>query len=366
MKRIYNFNAGPAALPTEVLEQAQKELLDWHNLGMSVMEISHRSKEFIALAAEAEQDLRDLLNVPKNYKVLFLQGGARLQFAMVPMNLLHGKNKVDYFSTGEWSKFAIKEAQKYAQVNLVADAATNNYKTIPAKNTWQLSADAAYVHFTSNETVNGLQFQTEPETGSIPLVADMSSDILSRPIDIAKYGLIYAGAQKNIGPAGLTLVIVREDLIGKPLPFTPIMMDYKAHADNDSMYNTPPTFAWYLAGLVFKWLKQQGGVAQIAKINQRKAQKLYQFIDESDFYKNDIDPNYRSQMNVVFTLPNKDMDEEFLKQAKAAGLTGLKGHKLVGGMRASIYNAVSEKAVDALINFMAEFAKQYSKMKTSV
>lgn len=358
VKRIFNFNAGPAGLPTEVLEQAREELLDWQGLGMSVMEISHRSKQFIALAAEAEADLRALMNIPSNYKVLFLQGGARLQFAMVPMNLLRGKQTADYFNTGEWSKLAIKEARRYADVSIVASAEASHFTSIPAQSTWQLNPNAAYVHFTSNETVNGVEFFQEPAVGQVPLVADMSSDILSRPIDVSKYGLIYAGAQKNIGPAGLTLVIVREDLLGSALPFAPIMMDYKTHADNDSMYNTPPTFAWYLAGLVFKWLQRQGGIAAIEKINQRKAEKLYQYIDSSGFYSNPVDPNYRSRMNVIFHLANEELNEPFLKAANSAGMAGLKGHKLLGGMRASIYNAVSESAVAALIDFMKDFAKK--------
>lgn len=358
VKRIFNFNAGPAGLPAEVLEQARDELLDWHGLGMSVMEISHRSKQFIALAAEAEADLRSLMNIPANYKVLFLQGGARLQFAMVPMNLLRGKNTADYFNTGEWSKLAIREAKRYAEINIVTSSEASHFTTIPAPSTWQLNPNAAYVHFTSNETVNGVEFFQEPEVGKVPLVVDMSSDILSRPIDVTKYGLIYAGAQKNVGPAGLTIVIVREDLMGSPLPFTPVMMDYKIHADNDSMYNTPPTFAWYLAGLVFKWLQRQGGIAAIAKINQRKAEKLYHYIDNSGFYSNPVDPNYRSRMNVIFHLPKEELNEPFLKEANSAGMAGLKGHKLLGGMRASIYNAVSERAVDALIDFMQDFAKR--------
>lgn len=357
--RIYNFNAGPSALPTEVLEQARDELLDWHGTGMSIMEMSHRGKHFMEVAAEAEKDLRELMHIPANYKVLFLQGGARLQFAMIPMNLLRGKNTADYIDTGVWSKLAIKEAQKFCDVNVVASSEAEGYKTIPEENTWKLNPTAAYFHFTSNETVNGTEFQTEPHTHGIPLVSDMSSNILSQPIDINKYGLIYAGAQKNIGPAGVTVVIVREDLIGQTIPKTPVMLDYKIHADNESMYNTPPTFSWYLAGLVFKWLKKHGGVEAIAKINERKAKKLYDFIDKSHgFYRNDIDKKYRSKMSAVFFLADEKLNETFLKEANASGFAGLKGHKLVGGMRASLYNAVSEKAVDDLIGFMAEFARK--------
>lgn len=359
MTRIYNFNAGPSTLPEEVLKQARDEMLDWNGLGMSVMEISHRSKPFMAMAAEAEADLRELLNIPKNYKVLFLQGGARLQFAMVPLNLLRDKKTADYLNTGVWSKLAIAEAKRYCDVNVVASSETSGFTTILPVSSWKLNPNAAYLHFTSNETVNGLEFRVEPET-KVPLVADMSSNILSRSIDVKKYGLIYAGAQKNMGPAGLTIAIVREDLLGSTLPFAPTMLDYKIHADNDSLYNTPPTFAWYVTGLVFKWLKRRGGVAAMAEINQRKANKLYQFIDASNFYHNNIDPDYRSRMNVIFTLADEKFNEIFLQQATASGLAGLKGHKLLGGMRASLYNAVSEKAVDALIEFMADFERRNS------
>ena len=359
--RIYNFNAGPAALPTEVLEQARDELLDWRGAGMSIMEMSHRGKHFTEVATEAEKDLRDLMQIPANYKVLFLQGGARLQFAMVPINLLRGKTTADYLDTGVWSKLAAKEAQKFCDVNLVASSESSGYKTIPEENSWKLNPTAAYFHFCSNETVNGTEFQIEPHVRGVPLVADMSSNILSRPIDVSKYGLIYAGAQKNIGPAGITVVIVREDLLGGVLPKTPIMLDYKTHADNESMYNTPPTFAWYLSGLVFKWLKKQGGLEAIAAINKRKAQKFYNFIDSSKgFYRNDIDKKYRSTMSAVFFLADEKLNEVFLKESNAAGFAGLKGHKLVGGMRASLYNAVPEKAVDDLIVFMSDFAKKNS------
>lgn len=359
MTRIYNFNAGPSALPEEVLKQARDELLDWNGSGMSVMEVSHRGKAFMAMAAQAEADFRELLNIPNNYKVLFLQGGARLQFAMVPLNLLRDKKTADYINTGVWAKSAIGEAKRYCDVNIAASSEPSGFTTIPPVSSWKLNPNAAYVHITSNETVNGLEFSTEPAV-SVPLVADMSSNILSRPVDVSKYGVIYAGAQKNMGPAGLTVAIVREDLLGAPLPFTPIMLDYKIHADNGSLYNTPPTFAWYITGLVFKWLKRQGGVAAMAEISQRKAKKLYHFIDSSNFYHNKIDPAYRSRMNVIFTLADEKMNEPFLQQANASGFAGLKGHKLLGGMRASLYNAVPEKAVDALIEFMTDFEKRNS------
>lgn len=359
MNRVYNFGAGPGALPLAVLEQARDELLNWHGLGMSIMEIGHRSSQFVELTQQIEQDFRDLLNIPKNYKTLFLQGGARTQFAMVPLNLLRGKNTADYINTGVWSDLAIKEAKKYCQVNIAASDQNNHYKTIPETSEWHANSDAAYLHYVDNETVNGVEFSFIPKTGNVPLVADMSSNILSRPFDVTQYGVIYAGAQKNVGPAGLTLAIVREDLMGAALPITPTMLNYKTHADNDSLYNTPPVFAWYMAGLVFKWVKEQGGVAHMAKINAHKAAKLYQFIDDSEFYFNEVDIRYRSRMNVIFNLIQPELEDKFLQQAKTAGLVGLKGHKLVGGLRASLYNAVTEQAVDALINFMAEFAKQH-------
>ncbi|HID80815.1 MAG TPA: 3-phosphoserine/phosphohydroxythreonine transaminase [Chromatiales bacterium] len=358
MTRKYNFSAGPAALPEAVLQQAKEEILDWQGSGMSVMEMSHRGKEFMSIAETAEQDLRELLSIPDNYKVLFLQGGASAQFAMAPMNLLRGKNKADYINTGAWSKKAIVEAGRYCEVNVAATSEAEKFSTVPEQSTWHLSSDAAYLHYTPNETIGGVEFPFIPETGDIPLVADMSSTILSRPLDVSKYGVIYAGAQKNIGPAGLTIVIVRDDLIGETLPGTPAMFDYKIHADTGSMYNTPPTYGWYLAGLVFKWLKTQGGLQGIAEINQRKADKLYNAIDQSDFYANPVDPACRSWMNVPFTLANPDLDKIFLEQAAEQGLVTLKGHRSVGGMRASIYNAMPEEGVDALISFMAEFERK--------
>ena len=358
MARVFNFSAGPAALPLEVLEQAQQELLDWQGSGVSVMEMSHRGKEFMSIAAQAEADLREIMAIPDNYKVLFLQGGASSQFAMVPLNLLADKDKADYFLTGHWSKKAVAEAKRYGTVNLVADTSDSKFTTIPVASDWKLDANSAYVHYTPNETIAGVEFDAIPDTGDVPLVADMSSTILSRPIDVSRFGIIYAGAQKNIGPAGLTIVIVRDDLIGKAGDAVPAMLNYQIHAENDSMYNTPPTYAWYIAGLVFQWVKRKGGLAAMAEINQRKAQKLYGVIDNSGgFYTNPVDKPYRSWMNVPFILSDAGLDESFLSETKAAGLVQLKGHRSVGGMRASIYNAMPEEGVDALIDFMQQFQK---------
>lgn len=359
MTRKFNFCAGPAALPEVVLAQARDEMLDWHGRGLSIMEMSHRGDEMVSIAATAERDLRDLLHIPDNYKVLFLQGGASMQFAAIPLNLLPAGGKADYLNTGQWSKKAIEEARRYGDVNVVASSKDTNFSTIPAFNSWKLDKDAAYFHYTPNETIGGVEFHWVPELNGVPLVADLSSTILSRPIDVSKFGVIYAGAQKNIGPAGLTIVIVREDLLGNSRAETPTMLDWKTAADNDSMYNTPPTYAWYLAGLVFKWLKSQGGVEGIATINERKAQKLYGYIDKSGFYKNPVEVQSRSWMNVPFTLPDETLDKPFLKEAELAGLLNLKGHRSVGGMRASIYNAVGEDAVDALIAHMQDFAKRH-------
>lgn len=359
MSRTYNFSPGPAMLPQEVLERAQRELLDWQGTGTSVMETSHRSKEFLAVAEQAETDLRELLGIPANYKVMFLQGGATSQFAMVPLNLLRGKSKADYLFTGLWSKKAIAEGKRFCTVNTACSSEDKNFSYIPSPDQWQLDPDAAYVHYTPNETIGGLEFHWVPETGNVPLVADMSSTILSRPIDVSKFGVIYAGAQKNIGPAGITVVIVREDLIGDAAPGTPTMFDYKTHAEGDSMYNTPPTFAWYMAGLVFDWLKRNGGLSAMGEINKRKADKLYNTIDQSPFYANPVEPESRSWMNVPFTLANNDLDATFLDESKKAGLIALKGHRSVGGMRASIYNAMPEAGVDALIEFMLDFERRY-------
>jgi len=355
----YNFSAGPAMLPAEVMLQAQAEMLDWHNSGMSVMEMSHRGPEYSSIAQKAEADLRELLTISDDYAVLFLQGGASSQFSMVPMNLLRGKTKADYFNTGAWSEKAITEAQKYCDVNIVTDSTANKCTTIADKKTWQFSADAAYVHYIVNETIHGLEFDDIPDTGDIPLVADFSSTLLSRPIDVNRFGLIYAGAQKNIGPAGLCIVIVRRDLLGETIAGTPTMFDYKVHDDNDSMFNTPATYSWYLAGLVFAWLKKNGGLAAMAEINQRKQQKLYQAIDNSKLFHNPVDVRYRSWMNIPFFLASDSLNSPFLADAKLAGLLSLKGHKALGGMRASIYNAMPEAGVDALITFMFEFERKY-------
>lgn len=358
MARVFNFCAGPAALPAAVLEKAAAEMLDWQGRGLSVMEMSHRSDDYVSIAKQAEQDLRDLLHIPDNYKVLFMQGGATAQFAMVPMNLLRGKKSADYINTGQWSEKAIKEAKHYCNVNVVASSEDKQFNYAPAQSELKLNPDAAYVHYTPNETIGGVAFDYIPETGSVPLVADFSSSILSEALDVSKFGLIYAGAQKNIGPAGLCIVIVRDDLLGDVIAGTPTAMDYKVAADNESMYNTPATYSWYLAGLVFDWLKQQGGVPAIAEINVRKAKKLYEYIDQSGFYANPVAINNRSLMNVPFTLKDSALDNAFLAEADAKGLLNLKGHRSVGGMRASIYNAVTEEAVDALIEFMTDFANR--------
>ena len=356
MTKIYNFSAGPAVLPEEVLRQAQTEMLDWHGSGMSVMEMSHRGPEYMAIHAQAEQDLRELLTIPENYKVLFLQGGATTQFAAIPMNLLRGKATADYVNTGEWSKKAIKEAKLYCKANIAASSEDKNFSYVPAQSIWQLNKDAAYVHICSNETIGGVEFNWIPETGAVPLVADMSSHILSRPVDVSKFGLIYAGAQKNIGPAGLTIVIVRDDLIGQTTPGTPMMFDYKVQAENESMLNTPPTYAVYVAGLTFQWLKRGGGLAAMEQKNIAKAKLIYDLIDGGDFYRSPVALPDRSRMNIPFTLRDADLDDAFLKQAKQLGLIQLKGHRSVGGMRASIYNAMPLEGVQTLTGFMRDFA----------
>jgi phosphoserine aminotransferase len=343
-------------LPTAVIERAQQEMLDWNSSGMSVMEMSHRGKEYMSIAAKAEADLRDVMAIPDNYKVLFLQGGASSQFAAIPLNLLGDKASADYINTGMWSKKAIAEAKRYCTVNLAADTSGDGFTSVPTQAELKLNPDAAYVHYTPNETIGGVEFDYIPETGDVPLVADMSSTILSRPIDVSKFGMIYAGAQKNIGPAGLCIVIIREDLLGKAAAITPTMFNYTTHAENDSMYNTPATYSWYMAGLVFEWIKEQGGLTAMAEVNKRKADKLYAVIDGSDFYGSPVAKNARSWMNVPFTLANPDLDVEFLKGATERGLVTLKGHRSVGGMRASIYNAMPEAGVDALVAFMQEFA----------
>lgn len=357
MTRAYNFGAGPAALPTELLETAQQELLDWQAQGMSVLEISHRTPAFQDMLAETEQDLRDLLTIPDDYAVIFLAAPARSQFHMVPMNLLRGKSKADYLDTGIWSNLALKEAQRYCDVNIAASSEAQSYTTIPDRNTWQLSDDAAYVHCCLNETINGLEFLDIPDVGDKLLVSDVTSTILSRPLDVSRFACLYAGAQKNIAPAGMTIVIVRKDLIGKALPITPSIEDYKILADQHSLLYTPAAFPCYLAGLMFKWLKQQGGLAAMGKRNQAKAEKLYGYIDSSDFYSNPVDKAYRSWMNVPFILADDQLDKAFLDGAKQASLLALKGHRYVGGMRASIYNAMPEEGIDALIAYMQDFEK---------
>ncbi len=360
MTQVFNFSSGPAMLPAEVLRRAEQELCNWQGLGTSVMEISHRSKEFIKVAEEAEQDLRDLLKIPSSYKVLFCHGGARAQFAAVPLNLLGQAKTADYVDGGYWAQSAIKEAQKYCTPNVIdAKTTIDGLAGILPMSEWALSDDAAYVHFCPNETIDGLAINEEPDFGDKIVVADLSSTILSRPIDVSRYGVIYAGAQKNIGPAGLTLVIVREDLLGNARQELPSILDYKVLADNDSMFNTPPTFAWYLSGLVFKWLKEQGGVGEIDKRNQAKADLLYGLIDKSDFYRNGVAIANRSRMNVPFQLKDPALDKFFLEESLAAGLHALKGHRVVGGMRASIYNAMPLEGVQALTKFMTDFEKRH-------
>ena len=360
MERAHNFAAGPAALPTAVLLQAQEELLNFRGLGASVMEISHRSAEFIAVAETAEADLRDLLGITDDYAVLFLSGGATTQWASVPFNLAQAGDTVDYVDTGAWSKKAIAEGRRFANVNVVASSAASNYNHIPAQSAWKCSMEARYLHICGNETIGGVQFHKAPVTNpDVPLVADMSSELLSRPMDVSKYGVIYAGAQKNLGPAGITIVIVRRDLIGNARPGTPSMLDYKTHADSGSMSNTPPTYSWYLAGLVFKWLKNLGGLKAVAAINQAKADALYRVIDNSNYYTSPVPVENRSLMNVPFTLPSPDLDAVFLKGAVKHNLLNLKGHRSVGGMRASIYNAVTQESVAALVEYMTEFQRNH-------
>ena len=355
MARVYNFSAGPAVLPEPVLQRAQRELVEYGDAGMSVMEMSHRGKDFMAIAEKAEADLRELMAIPDNYKVLFLQGGASQQFSAVPFNLAAPGQKVDYINTGSWSKKAVAEAKRFTQVR---DAGTTDGTNVPTQAELDLDPEAAYVHYTPNETIQGLAFDYIPDTGDVPLVADLSSTILSQPIDVSRYGVIYAGAQKNIGPAGLTVVIVREDLVGQAREGTPVLLDWKTQVEADSMYNTPPTYAWYLAGLVFEWLKEQGGLDGMAEINRRKAEKLYAAIDDSGIYSNPVAPHARSWMNVPFLLNNADLDNLFLEEAAKQGLCTLKGHRSVGGMRASIYNAMPEEGIDALIDFMADFERR--------
>jgi len=359
MSRIFNFSAGPSMLPEEVLQQASEEMLDWQKTGMSVMEMSHRGKHFLTIAEQLSADLKELLNIPDNYKVLFLQGGATAQFAMIPKNILAGKKSANYVLTGAWSKKAIKEAKKYCDVNIAASSESGNFTSIPDFNSWQIDQQAGYLHYTPNETIHGVEFHQVPEVTDLPLVVDMSSNILSKPLDINQYGLIYAGSQKNMGPAGVTMVIVRDDLVGNADATTPSVFDYAEQSANDSMLNTPATYNWYLVGLVLQWLKKQGGLAAIEKINIRKSNKLYQFIDESSLYSNPVDKRCRSRMNIPFILKDSTLDAEFLQLAQGNGFEALKGHRSVGGMRASIYNAMPEQGVDALIQFMAEFERTH-------
>jgi len=359
MPRAINFSAGPAVLPDSVLRQAADEMLDWHGSGMSVMEMSHRGKEFIAIHAEAEALLRELLAVPANYKVLFMQGGAIGENAIVPLNMMRGKAGADYIHTGEWSKKSIAEAKKYGKVNVAASGEASRFTSIPPRETWQLDPGAAYVHICSNETIGGVEYHFTPDVGDVPLVADMSSDILSRPIEVAKYGLIYAGAQKNIGPAGLTIVVVRDDLIGHAHPLTPSAFDYKLQADADSMLNTPPTYAIYIAGLVFHWIKARGGLAAMAEHNRAKAQVLYDFLDRSSFFANPVARADRSLMNVPFKLKDETLDDAFLKGAQQRSMVQLKGHRSVGGMRASLYNAMPIEGVQKLVEYMQAFEAEH-------
>ncbi|MCF6298430.1 MAG: 3-phosphoserine/phosphohydroxythreonine transaminase [Thiomicrorhabdus sp.] len=364
MARAFNFSAGPAMLPEAVMLRAEKEFLNWNNTGMSVMEMSHRSKEYMSVAHQAEADLRDVMEIPDNYKVLFLHGGASMQFSGIPLNLTQPNDTVDYFDTGVWSAKAIKEASRYANVNLVVGGDEANPTEIPDIATWNFNPEAKYIHFCSNETITGLAFQEEHLEHIFAqgktVIADMSSDILSRPIDVSRYGIIYAGAQKNIGPAGLAIMVIREDLIGQARDITPSLVNWATYADHGSMLNTPATYSWYLAGLVFDWLKTTGGVQAISIVNERKAKKLYDYIDQSSFYSNSITPTQRSWMNVTFFLKNNMLDEVFLEKSKEAELLSLKGHKAFGGMRASIYNAMPEEGVDALIAFLTTFAEQHA------
>ena len=358
MSRVYNFGPGPSTLPEPVLNKAREDLPEWHSSGMSVIELSHRGKDFVGIAEQAEAVLRELLAIPSSYRVLFLQGGATGQFAAVPLNLQRNKAKFAYLSTGLWSEKAIAEAKRYGEVQLVASSKEGGYTAIPSRSDWKIDSDVAYLHYTANETIGGVEFQSIPEVGNLTLVADMSSNILSRPVDVSRFGVIYAGAQKNLGPAGITIVIVREDLIGHAHPLTPSVLDYKLQADNGSMLNTPPTYNWYLLGLVLDWLKEQGGISVIEARNSRKADKLYAAIDASSFYSNPVDPIVRSRMNVPFLLANTDLEKAFLAQAKEHGLVNLEGHRSVGGLRASLYNAMTEEGVDALVAFMHEFERK--------
>ena len=360
MRKVFNFSAGPGMLPEEVLLKAQSEMLDWQNTGMSIMELGHRGPEFKQIVEQSQADFREIMSIPDHYQVLFVPGGASAQFAMIPLNLMDEKS-ADYIDTGIWSKKAIAEATRYGAVNIAASIEERDELAfIPDQTQWHLNQDAAYVHYTPNETIEGIEFNWVPKTGAVPLVADMSSMILSKPIDVNDYGLIYAGAQKNIGQAGIAIVIIRDDLIQMPMSHTPTLYTYKTHAENHSLYNTPPTYSWYMAGLVFDWIKRHGGVHVFDELNKRKSKKLYDFIDsQKDFYINRIHPSCRSRMNIVFHLKEEPLTTLFLDESKQAGLTNLRGHRKVGGMRASLYNAMPEEGVDALIEFMGDFSKRY-------
>ncbi|MCH9697653.1 MAG: 3-phosphoserine/phosphohydroxythreonine transaminase [Gammaproteobacteria bacterium] len=359
MARIYNFSAGPSTIAESVLKKAQAEMLDWNGCGASVMEVSHRGKAFVSMAEQSEQRMRSLLDIPDNYRVLFLQGGATTQFAMIPMNLLHEKKSAVYCNTGAWSKKAINDARNICEVRIATDRDDGLYNTIADQDAWSIDPNAAYLHYTDNETIHGVEFGYIPDSQGLPLVSDMSSNMLSRPIDVSRFGLIYAGAQKNMGCAGITLVIVRDDLLGKALPNTPSMLDYKKHADQGSMLNTPPSWSWYILNLVLEWIESQGGVSGLAEMNQTKAETLYKTIDGSDFYSNPVEQNYRSRMNVPFLLGDSDLEPVFLKEAADTGLDGLKGHRAVGGLRASIYNAMPLTGVQTLVEFMREFERTH-------
>jgi len=359
MSRIFNFSAGPSTLPESVLLKAKEELLDWRGTGMSVMEMSHRGKEFMSIAEELKSDLIDLLNIPDNYKVLFLQGGATGQFAGIPQNILQGKEKACYVNTGAWSTKAIKEAKNHCEVIVSADSGSSNFTDIPDYADWNVDENAAYLHYTDNETIHGVEFQDIPDFGDLPLVCDMSSNILSRAVDVSKFGIIYAGSQKNMGPAGVTVVIVRDDLVGHADNKIASVLDYAQQAKTDSMLNTPATYNWYLVGLVLKWVKESGGISAMEQHNKAKADRLYQAIEQSSLYSNPVKQAYRSRMNVPFVLADAELDKEFLSLAAKAGLSSLKGHRSVGGMRASIYNAMPEAGVNALIDFMVEFEKNH-------
>lgn len=357
--RVYNFGAGPAMLPQAVMEQARDELLDWHGTGMSVIEMSHRSKAFTSIAEQAEADLRELMNITDDYRVLFLQGGATTQFAMAPLNLLAKNDTADYLHTGHWSGKAIKEAKRLANIHIIASSEADNFSTIPEIETWQLSDNAKYLYFTSNETIGGVEFQFYPDSNGIPLVCDATSNFLSRKVTLEKYGVIFAGAQKNFGPSGIAVVIVRNDLIGHAREGIPSLYDYAVHRDSNCMHNTPPTFSWYLCGLMFQWIKEQGGVPAMENMAIERSGLMYQLIDESDFYHSPVNPRYRSRMNVPFTLPDEELEKRFLAEAKEPGLVTLEGHRSVGGLRASLYNGMPLEGVRVLVDFMRDFERRY-------